>query len=77
MKNEFNFTICVRCGKRTKPEVIVSYIGNGVETMRIGSQVFTKDYLAEWIEGTVLTAVKKGDVKVFQNKTEFFDDLGI
>ena len=63
MKNEFNFTICIRCGKRTKPEVIVSYIGNGVETMRIGSQVFTKDYLAGWIKETFLVAVKKGDGK--------------
>ncbi len=61
MTNKFTFTIQVWCGKRTEPEVLVSYIGSATKTMRIGSQVFTKDYLAEWIEGTVLTAVKNGN----------------
>jgi len=59
MKNQFSFNIYVRCGKRTKPEVVVSYAGNGVETMRIGCRTFTKDYLAEWIEGTILLKIKK------------------
>ena len=35
------------------------------------SQTVNKETLA------AITAVKKGDVKVFQNKAEFFDDLGI
>lgn len=61
MRNEFNFNICVRCGKRTTPKVNVSYMGNAIETMRIGSQIYTRDYLAEWIENTVSTAVKNGD----------------
>ena len=61
MKNEFTFSIRVRCGKRTEPDVNVSYIGTSLETMQIGSQEYTKKYLAEWIEGTILRAVKNGN----------------
>ena len=61
MIDEFNFTIRVRCGKRTKPEVVVAHIGTGSETMQIGSRVFTKIDLAQWIEWTVYKAVKKVD----------------
>lgn len=61
MTNKFSFNIQIRCGKETRPEVMVTYIGSANQTMRIGSEVYTKDDLAEWIEGNILTAVKKSD----------------
>jgi len=60
MTNKFSFNIQVRCGKKTKPKVMVTYIGSGIQTMRIGSQIYSKEYLAKWIKNTVLTAVRNG-----------------
>jgi len=58
MKNQFSFNIYVRCGKRTEPEVGVSYSGSAEKTMQIGNLAFTKEYLAKWIEETILLRIK-------------------
>lgn len=57
MTNEFNLTINIRSGRRTKPEVDVQFRGYREQLMRIGSKTYTINDIATWVHKTISTAV--------------------
>ena len=58
MKNQFCFTVRIRSGRRTKPEVEVTWAGNENE-MQIGKDCFSKPEVADWMRGMILKGINK------------------
>ena len=58
MKNEFNFNVKIRCGKRTEPEINIYYTGNN-DYMSVGNKNLTKEYIANWMHEILSCELEK------------------